>query len=151
MYTSFPFAEIDINKFMAGFKVPGFEYEALLEAQSRNLAALQETGTAVGANVSEIAQRQVEMFQKGVEDALSGAREVAQAATPEDGAKRQLSLAQQAVALQVENLKELGGLYQKAGSEVFGLFNSRLAEGLDAWRQATTEAPQAKPGKTKPK
>ena len=81
MNSTFPFAEMDVTKFMANFKVPGFEYEALVEAQRKNVAAWQEVGERASKSFQTIAQRQVEMAQKGFEDVIAGAQDVATAAT----------------------------------------------------------------------
>jgi phasin family protein len=150
MNSTFPFAEMDVTKFMANFKVPGFEYEALVEAQRKNVAAWQEVGERASKSFQTIAQRQVEMAQKGFEDAIAGAQDVATAATPEDGAKRQVAFAQQALEAQIANAREIGELAQKVGGEVYELVNKRVVEGLDEW-QAVSEAANGSAPKAAPK
>ena len=131
MNAGFPFADLDVNKFMTAFKLPGFEYEALIEAQKRNIAALQEAGTVAGKSFQAIAQRQVEMAQKGFETALAGVDRVVKADSPEAGAKCQIAFCQQAVEAQVENFREIGEMTRQAGNEVFAVMNKRLAESVD--------------------
>ena len=147
MNSTFPFAEMDVTKFMANFKVPGFEYEALVEAQRKNVAAWQEVGERASKSFQTMAQRQVEMAQKGFEDAIASTQDVVTATTPEDGAKRQVALAQQAFEAQVANVREIGELAQKAGGEVYELVNKRVVEGLDEW-QAVSEAANGSAPKT---
>lgn len=149
MNTTFPFAE-DMNKLMASFKLPGFEYEALLEAQKRNVAAFQEAGTIASKSFQSIAQRQVEMVQRGFETALAGADRLAKADSPEAGAKCQIALAQEVFETNVAHLRELGEMAQKAGGQVFEVMNKRFVEGLDEIAATTakgngTVRPGAKP------
>ncbi|MDP6706955.1 MAG: phasin family protein [Alphaproteobacteria bacterium] len=144
MNTTFPYADFDVSKFMDAFKVPGFDYEALVETQRRNVAAMQEAGAVAGKGFQAIAQRQVEMLQQGFEDAASAAAEVATAATPEDGAKRQIALTQRAVETQTANLREIGEMAQTTGGEVMELVNKRFLEELDAWSPAKAQPKAAK-------
>ena len=152
MNATFPFAELDGTELMANFKVPGFEVDSLVEAQKRNVASFQEAGTIMTKGFQEIAQRQVEMAQKGFEAAIAGAGEFAKAETPEAGAKCQVAFAKQAIETQLANLRELGELAQKTGGEAFEVVNKRFIEGLDevaaTAAQATNGAavkPAAKP------
>jgi len=151
MNSAFPFADLDVSKFMSSFKVPGFEYEALVEAQKRNIATFQEAGTIAGKTFQAIAQRQVEMAQKGLEVALAGANDVAKAKTPEDSLKCQAALAQRAFEVQVANLREIGEIAQKAGGEVFQVVNRRFLEGLDELWANAAEFEAAAPKAAKPK
>lgn len=155
MNPAFPFAELDVRKYMANFQVPGFEYEALVEAQKRNIATFQEAGTIASRNFQAIAQRQVEMVQRGLEAAFSGANDVAKAKSPEDSLKCQAALAQRAFEAQVANLREIGQMAQKAGGEVFEVVNKRFLEGLDeivaTAAKAESDFEAATPKVTKPK
>jgi phasin family protein len=131
MDTQFPFANLDVTKLMANFKVPNFEYDALVEAQKRNVAMLQEAGTIVTKGFQEIAERQVEMAQKGFEAVIEGARELVKATTPEAGAKCQVAFCRTAFEVQIANMRELSQMAQKTGGEAFEVVNKRFVEGLD--------------------
>ncbi len=147
MNPTFPYADFDVSKFMDAFKVPGFDYETAIEAQRRNVAAMQEAGTIAGKGFQAIAQRQVEMLQRGFEEAANGAREVAEAATPEEGPNRQLAFTRQTIETQTANLREIGEMAQTAGGEVFELVNKRFVEELGAWSTGpskTAKAPKSK-------
>lgn len=131
MDTQFPFANLDVTKMMANFKVPNFEYDTLVEAQKRNVATLQEAGTIVTKGFQEIAERQVEMAQKSFEAVIEGARELVKATTPEAGAKCQVAICRTAFESQIANLRELSQMAQKTGGEAFEVVNKRFVEGLD--------------------
>jgi phasin family protein len=140
MNATFPFAELDVTKLMANFKLPGFEYDALVEAQKRNVASLQEAGTIMTKVWQEIAQRQVEMAQKGFETVVAGAGELAKAPSPEAGAKCHVAFCQQALETHIANLQELGEMARKAGGEALEVVNKRFVEGLDEVISTTAAA-----------
>jgi len=140
MNATYPFADLDVSKFMANFKVPGFEYDALVEAQKRNVASMQEAGTILTKGFQEFAQRQVEMAQKGFEAAIAGADEFVKAPNPEAGAKCQIAFAQKALETQLANLQELSELARKTGGEAFEVVNKRFVEGLDEVISTTAAA-----------
>lgn len=151
MNSAFPFADLDVGKFMANFKVPGVEYEALVEAQKRNVATFQEAGTIASKSFQAIAQRQVEMVQRGFEAAFAGANDVIKAKTPEASLKCQAALAQRAFETNVANLREIGELAQKAGGQVFEVVNKRFLEGLDEIMATAAKAEASAPKMAKPK
>lgn len=151
MNTAFPFADLDVSKYLASFKVPDFEYEALVEAQKRNVATFQEAGMLAGKNLQAIAQRQAEMVQKGLEAALAGTNDVIKAKTPEASIKCQAALAQRAYEAHLANLREIGEMAQKAGGEVFEVMNKRFLEGLDEIIATAAKADGPKAGKPKVK
>lgn len=146
MNATFPFAELDVSKLMANFKFPGLEYDTLIEAQKRNVASMQEAGSIVSKGLQEIAQRQVEMAQKGFEAAIAGAGEFAKAPNPEAGAKCHIAFCQKALETHMANLQELGEIARKTGGEVFEVVNKRFVEGLD---EAITGAAAATNGAAK--
>lgn len=151
MNTAYPFAEMDMTKLMANFKLPEFEYGSLVEAQKRNVATFQEAGALASKTFQAIAQRQFEMMQKGFEAALAGANQVVKADSPEASAQCHIALAQKAYETQVANLREIGEMAQQAGGEVFEIVNKRFLEGLDEFAQTTAKVAQSAPRAAKPK
>ena len=143
MNTAFPFAETDVRAFFTKFPLPGVDYDALLSAQQKQVAAWQEIGGIAGGGFQALAARQVAMFQKGVDAALANAHAFAKVETPETGLQQQTDYVRASVETQLQNLGELGTIAQQTGAEVAEAVNKSFLASAEAWREAVIPAEAA--------
>jgi phasin family protein len=129
------FLDFDVGKAFAGFTFPGFDVEAFLASQRRNLEALTQANQLAVEGVQAVARRQVEIARQAVEEASTLMRDLTQPGAPEDRLAKNAEVAKQAYEKGLANLREITELVTKANSEALGVINKRVAEGLDEIRE----------------
>lgn len=135
------FLDLDVGKAFAGFAFPGFDVEALIASQRKNLEALTQANQLAVEGVQAVARRQVELARQAVDEASTLFRELAQPGAPEDRLAKNAELAKQAYEKGLANARELAELVAKANSEALNVINKRVAEGLEEIRDyAKTKA-----------
>lgn len=124
----------DVSKVFGDFRFPGFDVQAIAEAQRRNLEALTEFNQLAVEGVRALAQRQAEIAQQAVQEASALVREWMQPGAPEERLANSAEAAKQAFEKGVANVRELGELTTKASKDVFGVIAQRVSEGFDEVR-----------------
>ena len=119
----------DYEKFMRDFKVPGFDFEAALETQKRNVEALVAANQQAAAGAQAVAQRQTEIFQSLMGEVSTSAQKLADL-TPEQRASTQAELARTAFEQAVANMRELSEMVAKSQAEAIQTINKRVSESL---------------------
>lgn len=120
---------IDYEKFMRDFKVPGIDFEAVMEAQRRNIEALTAANQKAAAGAQAVAQRQAEIFQTVMNEAGKAAQQLA-AIPPEERAGKQAELARTAFEQAVANMRELSEMIAKSQNEALEAINKRVSDSL---------------------
>ena len=64
-----PFFNIDFQKMMMDFKMPGIDADALMNAQQKNIEAIASANQLATEGLQAIGKRQAELFQQTVEEA----------------------------------------------------------------------------------
>ncbi len=120
---------IDYEKMMRDFKMPGINFEAVIESQQRNLEALSAANQQAAAGAQAVAQRQAEIFQSLMNEVGSAAQGLA-SASPEERASKQTELARSAFEQAVANMRELSEMVAKSQTEALETINKRVSESL---------------------
>lgn len=150
--TGYPFWDFDVTKIMAPFEpakfdpakaagefvkmagryqVPGLDVDTLVEAQGRNLEALNAANQAAAEGVRAFAKRQAEIVQQSL-DAVKGAfDQLGKAGTPQEAAAKQAEIAKDAFAQAVKNTQELTDLATESNAKAAQAITGRIAEGMD--------------------
>ncbi len=124
------------NKFAEGwkalsdFKVPSYDFNALVSIGRRNIEALTAANQAVAEGAQAIAKRQAEIARAGAEEAIDLFREVYSSKTPEAGAAKQAEFARSAFESALGNVRELYEMALKSNSEAAEVVTKRLTEVL---------------------
>jgi phasin family protein len=129
----------DVNpvRFFSEFRIPGFDMEATLEAQRKNLEALVEANQAAIGGVRAAAAHQADMMRQALGEAAALLRDWTQPTPPEQRFVQQTEAVKQAFDQSVANFQALNELGRKAGADVFGIFARRISEGLDEVQRYT--------------
>lgn len=128
------FLDLDVGKAFAGFNFPGFDVEALLTTQRKNVEALTQANQLAVEGVQAVARRQLELAKQAVEEASTLLREIAQPGAPEERLAKNAELAKQAFEKSLVHARELADLVSKANSEAFDVITKRVTESFDEFR-----------------
>ena len=132
------FAEFDPVKYAGEFakladqyNVPGFDVDAVLEAQRRNVEALTAANQAAAEGVRALAKRQSEILQQTLDASQKAFAKLGKAGSPQDAVTQQAQIAKEVFEKAVANTGELTALVAKTNAEAAEVINGRIAEGLD--------------------
>ncbi|HEU0117190.1 MAG TPA: phasin family protein, partial [Alphaproteobacteria bacterium] len=75
---------MDVSKFMGEFKVPSFNFEALMAAQRKNIEAFTAVNQAAFESMQAIVRRQAELARQGFEETTQTVNAVMSAPTAEE-------------------------------------------------------------------
>lgn len=126
----------EYGKLFGNGKLPGFDVEAMISAQRKNIEAFTAANQVAFEGVQSIAKRQIEIARKATEELSQAAKELTVAGSPEDKIARQATLTKEAFETAVANLRELSGIAQKANSQAIDLISKRVVENLDEVKTA---------------
>ncbi|HEY9539680.1 MAG TPA: phasin family protein [Kiloniellaceae bacterium] len=120
--------KFDFAKVADQFKLPGFDAQALVAYQKRNLEAVASANKIALEGAQAVIRRQSEIVRKSVEDASKALSELNAAETPQDRLLKQAELAKEAYEAAVANLQELTEIASKSNGEAAGLLSARVSE-----------------------
>jgi phasin family protein len=119
----------DFEKIMRDFKLPGVDYQSVMESQRRNIEALSALNQQATAGMQAVAQRQGEILQTLMAEARDATQQLAEA-TPEARASKQAELSRLAFERAVANMRELSEMVAKSQNEALETINKRVSESL---------------------
>ena len=131
-----PFANVDFSKFdfskmMGDFKIPGFDMQAAMDAQRKNIEALTAANQAAVQGMQAVAQRQAEILSQAMNEVSAVAQQLASASSnPQEMTAKQAELARKAFEQALANMRELAEMVSKSNTEAFAIINKRVTESL---------------------
>jgi len=125
------FDTTDVGKMFAGFTFPGFDAQALMASQRKNLEALTQANQLAVSGFQAFARMQAELTRDAFDEASAMMRDWTETAAPEAKLQKQAAFAKQALAKGVSNARELAELAAKTQAETFEVLNKRFTESLD--------------------
>lgn len=139
-----PFFDVDVTKVMADFRIPGFDIEALLAAQRRNIEAVTAANQLAVEGVQAVLRRQAEILRVTVEETSSVISDILAAGSPEEKVSKQAELVKTAFEKALAHLKELSEMIAKSNGEAADILNKRVSEGLDEVKLAVAKIAAAR-------
>jgi phasin family protein len=127
--------DFDIVKYIADFKVPGVDIEALVASQRKNIEAVTQANKLAFEGLQALFKRQVEIARQAIEESTSVARQMVEAGSPQEKAVRQTELTKEAFEQALANSRELSEIIAKSNSEAFELLNKRFFQVLDELKE----------------
>ncbi|MGH6974495.1 MAG: phasin family protein [Stellaceae bacterium] len=128
------FLDTDFSKAFAGFTLPGFDVEAVLASQRKNIEALTQANQLAVEGVQAVARRQAELAREAIDEASTVLREIVQPTAPEERLAKQVELLKQTFERSLANTRELALLLAKANTEAFDVVAKRVAQGFEEIR-----------------
>jgi phasin family protein len=146
-----PFADLDVTKMMADFKVPGVDYESVVATQRKNIEALTQANQLVVEGMQAVARRQSEILRQTMDETSKAMQQMMEQSAPEAKLAKQTDLAKTAFDTALANMRELAELVTKSNRDAFDVINGRVAASLDELKtvMATAKAEMPKAAKTK--
>jgi len=128
------FLDTDFSKAFAGFTLPGFDVEAALASQRKNIEALTQANQLAVEGVQAVARRQVEIAREAIDEASAVLRDIVQPTAPEERLAKQAELLKQTFERSLANTRELALMLAKANTEAFDVVAKRVAQGFEEIR-----------------
>ena len=130
----FPFANTDLTKAWAHFKMPSLNIGALLEAHRKNATALTNANEVVFDGLKTLAQRQGDLFKTTVEDCSRVTSDLLVGASFEERASKRADATRHIYVSAVARFRELSDIAVKANVTAVDILNARVSEAFDEFR-----------------
>jgi phasin family protein len=125
-----PFLENDFTKIFSEFKIPGFDVQALIATQRRNIEAVSHANQLAVEGVQAVMRRQSEILRQMVEESTNALKEMTAAGAPEQKIAQQTELVKAAFEKALANLRELTEMVAKSNTEAADVLTKRIGESL---------------------
>ncbi|MBK8183523.1 MAG: phasin family protein [Candidatus Competibacteraceae bacterium] len=130
-FSKFDFSKFDFSKAFGDVKIPGFDLEAAMAAQRKNIEALNAANQAAVQGMQAVAQRQAEILSQAVNEISVVAQQLASASgNPQELTTKQAEVARKAFEQALANARELAEIVSKSNTEAFAIINKRVTESL---------------------
>jgi phasin family protein len=138
-FSKFDFSKFDFSKALGDLKIPGFDLEAAMNAQRKNIEALNAANQAAVQGMQAVAQRQAEILGQAVNEISTVAQQLASASTnPKELTTKQAEVARKALEQALANARELAEIVSKSNTEAFAIINKRVTESLQELKSLVT-------------
>ena len=134
-----PYGDMDFMKLLADYKIPGFDMEAIMTAQRRNMEALTQANQLALEALQTVLSRQTEVLRETMEESAAALRGMLDQSSPDDKVARQAEMMKQSFEKALSNMREVTELVTKSHRETCDVINRRVAEGLEEMRTSVTK------------
>lgn len=131
------FTSMDPAKFFDVPSMKGFDQNALLAAQQRNMEALTKAQKAAAAGYQDLFEKQVAIFQETMTTAQKQISDLSKAEPGADAASKQAELTSKAFERAVANAQELAEAAQRANTEAYEIVRARIEASVDELKKST--------------
>ncbi|HOW77356.1 MAG TPA: phasin family protein [Candidatus Competibacteraceae bacterium] len=129
-FSKFDMSKFDLTKMMGDVKIPGFDMQAIMDAQRKNIEALNAANQTAVQGIQAVAQRQAEILSQAMSEVSSIAQQFSTAGNPQEMTAKQTELARKAFEQALANARELAEMVSKSNTEAFAIINKRVTESL---------------------
>lgn len=129
-FSKFDLSKFDMTKMLGDVKIPGFDMQAVMDAQRKNIEALTAANQAAVQGMQAVAQRQAEILSQAMSEVSSIAQQLSTAGNPQEMTAKQTELARKAFEQALANMRELAEMVSKSNTEAFAIINKRVTESL---------------------
>ena len=130
-FSKFDFSKFDMTKMLGDVKIPGFDMQMMMDAQRKNIEALNAANLAAVQGMQAVAQRQAEILSQTINEVSTIAQQLANASTnPQELTTKQAEIARKAFEQALANARELAEIVSKSNTEAFAIINKRVTESL---------------------
>lgn len=127
----YPYDFTDMSKMFAGMKVPGVDWQAVMDSQQKNISALTEANKRMFEGAQAVMQQQAEIMQKSMTELTAASQEMMKEGDPEAGAKKRFDLAKTSFEAAVSNMQELADVAGKSNGEALEIINQRANQAFE--------------------
>jgi phasin family protein len=118
----------EFDKMFEQVKMPGFDVEAMISAQQKNMHAMIEANKVAMAGYQDLYKRQVALVEESLAQAKDQMSELQSQPMSAEQASKNMELMKSAVEKASNDVKELSEMAQKANTEAFNIIKGRFEE-----------------------
>jgi phasin family protein len=133
------FFDFDVHKILGDFKMPGFDVDAVLASQRKNIEALSHANRVAYDGMQAVVKRQVEILRQTMDEVAHAAKGITESGPVHDKAAKQAELAKAAFERALANGRELAEMVAKSNAEAFDTLNKRFTQNLQELRDSFTK------------
>jgi phasin family protein len=134
--SKFDLSKFDMTKMLGDVRIPGFDMQAVMAAQRKNIEALTAANQAAVQGMQAVAQRQAEILSQAMGEVSSIAQQLASSVSnPQEITTKQAELAGKGFEQALANMRELAESVSKSNAEAFTIINKRVTESLKELKQ----------------
>ncbi len=137
------FKQNDFTKQLSGMKMPGFDAEAIMTAQRKNMDALVEANKAAAAGYQDLFKKQMAIFEDTMAEAQKHMKSFDTTKLDADTAKHQTEIAKVAFEKALTNMQALAEHAQKANAEAYEIVSARMKASMEELRDMATSLNKA--------
>jgi len=130
-----PAFDFDMLKSFNQFKTPGFDFEAMVATQRKNIEAATAASQRGFEGMSAMMTRQADVARESAESAMKVASDFA-AASPEERVSKQADLTKASYEAFIANGREAYDMVTKTADEAMVLINSRVTAAMEESQKA---------------
>ena len=127
----YPYDFTDMSKMFADMKVPGVDWQALMQSQQKNITALTEANQKLIEGAQAVMKQQAEVLQKSMTELAAASKDMMSESDPTASAQKRFDLAKSSFEAAVANMKEMADMAGKSNSEALAIISRRANEALD--------------------
>lgn len=125
-----PFNEM-FKRFGESLKLPPVDINAVMEAQRKNLEALEQSARAAGAGAASLMNRQREAIESGLRDATEMAQSLRTPGAPGEMLGKQADFARRSFEAAVKNAGDMAEIVRQSGTESVEILRKRVRESME--------------------
>ena len=130
-FGKFDLSKFDVTKMLGDVKIPGFDMQAIMDAQRKNIEALTAANQTAVQGIQAVAQRQAEILSQAMNEVSTVAQQLASSASnPQEMTAKQAELVRKGFEQALANARELAEMVSKSNTEAFAIINKRVTESL---------------------
>lgn len=130
----------DMMKMFEGAKVPGFDTEAMTEAQKKNVQAFVDANRVAAEGYQSLFKRQVEIMQASIADLTDAMKEANAQPFSTDTVEKRIEGAKAQFEKNVSHFQEMTEAARKANEDAFAIIRARFNEGVQEMKDLTEQA-----------
>jgi phasin family protein len=130
----------DMTKMFEGATVPGFDTEAVTEAQKKNVQAFVDANRVAAEGYQSLFKKQVEVMQSSITEMTDAMKEASTTPMSPETAEKRMEAAKAQFEKGVAVFTDLSESARKANEDAFAIIRARFTEGVTEVREMTEAA-----------
>jgi phasin family protein len=126
-----PNFDMDFTKYVADFKLPQVDVDALVASQTKTVEALTSANRTAVEGAQAVATRHNEIVKNAITELTETMQELSSVEKPQERAAKQAQIVKASYEKAVSNAQELSDMIVKSNAEAFTMINKRFLESLD--------------------
>lgn len=137
------FKSADMKSIMDQMKVPGFDAEAISEAQNKNMQAFVDANRAAAEGFQQVFKKQMEIVQANLSAMTDAVKTASSEPMSAEAAEKRAESAKAAFEKAVKDMADLFDTARKANEQALTIVQNRFQEGVEELKSLSQNAVKA--------